>query len=346
MIAFNWSLIMIKVLIMRKKDVMIGVAHAKGGLVEKTKRATLKFPVRARIEICRFCNLKCPSCPVGRGKIKDEEMMSFGDFKLIVDKIKISVRELSLFNYGEPLLNLEIIKMIKYAKKNGIKIVNIHTNGLMLNKKLSKQLVGCGLDYISFSIDGASEETYKKYRVGGDFNKLIKNISEFIEIKKDLKSKKPFIEAQFVVMKHNQHEVGDFSRMFKKIGVNKIVLKTFNAYMSGYEDRKKNIKYLPTDINYSRYKTAEAKELFDSYKSSHCVWAWENVVINANGGIALCCHDYNADLNLGNILHDENWWDNSNRIKIQARILNKKNVLCKHCNIGILYLSQENKNKK
>jgi radical SAM protein with 4Fe4S-binding SPASM domain len=311
----------------------------KNSSTKKSNKVVLKLPIRARIEICRFCNLKCSSCPIGRGKIKNKKMMSFSNFKFIIDKIKISVKELSLFNYGEPLLNPEIVKMIKYAKKNGIKIVNIHTNGLLLNKKLSKQLVESGLDYISFSIDGASEETYKKYRIGGDFNKLVKNIREFIEIKKNLKSRKPFIEAQFVVMKHNQHEINKFGQIFKKIGVNKVVFKTFNAYMSGYKDREKNLKYLPTDTNYSRYKTLEAKELFDVYKSNYCVWAWENVVINANGDIALCCHDFNADLKLGNILHNENWWDNNNRRKIQARILDKKNALCKHCNIGVLYLN-------
>jgi len=306
-------------------------------------RAVLKLPLRARIEICRFCNLKCPSCPVGRKKIKSKEMMTFENFKFIIDKIKISVNELSLFNYGEPLLNPDIAKMIKYAKKSGMKTVNIHTNGLMLNKKLAKQLIESGLDYINFSIDGASEETYKQYRIGGDFNKVVKNITEFVDIKRSLNSKKPFIEAQFLVMKHNQHEIDEFGRMFKKIGVNKIVLKTFNAYMSGYEDRKKNLKYLPTNVNYSRYKTTEAKELFDFYKSSHCVWAWENVVINSNGDIALCCHDYNADLGLGNIFKDKNWWNNENRRKIQDKIKNNKNAFCKHCNIGILYLKQNNK---
>ncbi len=152
--------------------------------VSQQNGINLRMPIRARIEVCRFCNLKCPSCPIGRGKIRNKRMMSFEDFKLIIDKIKISVKELSLFNYGEPLLNPNIVKMIKYTKKNGIKIVNMHSNGLLLEKGLAEKLVKSGIDYINFSIDGASNETYQKYRIGGDLNTVVKNVSYFISDKK------------------------------------------------------------------------------------------------------------------------------------------------------------------
>jgi len=309
-------------------------------------KTNLRMPIRARIEVCRFCNLKCPSCPIGRDKIRDKKIMSFEDFKFIIDKIKISVEELSLFNYGEPLLNPSIVKMIKYAKKNGMKIINLHSNGLLLEKRLAEKLVKSGIDYISFSIDGASKETYQKYRIGGDLNTVVKNVSYFIDLKKRLKSKKPVIGIQFIVMKHNQYEIKKFIKIWKDIGADEVIVKTFNAYMSGYEDRKSNLKYLPKNSNYTRYKTFEAKEISDIYKSDHCMWAWENLVINSNGDIALCCHDFNADTGLGNILKDNNWWDNENRRKLQARIKNKKNALCKHCNIGMLYLKIDKNRKK
>ena len=220
---------------------------------EQQNILNLKMPLRARIEICRFCNLKCPSCPIGREKIKNKKVMSYDDFKIIIDKIKVSVEELSLFNYGEPLLNPNIVKMIKYAKKNGMKIINLHSNGLQLDKKLSNELIKSEIDYISFSIDGASNETYKKYRIGGDFEKVVRNVSYFIDLKRKLKFKKPVIAVQFIVMKHNQHEIKRFTKMWKDIGVDEVIIKTFNAYMSGYEDRRSNLKYLPKDSNYIRY---------------------------------------------------------------------------------------------
>jgi len=304
----------------------------------KQKTINLALPIRARIEICRFCNLKCPSCPVGRRKIKNESMMSLEDFKSIIDKIKISVNELSLFNYGEPLLNPELVNMIKYAKKGGIKIINIHTNGLLLNKRLAQKLVKSGIDFVNFSVDGASNETYQKYRVGGDLNVVVKNVSYFLKIRKKFKLKKPFVSMQFIVMKHNQHEIKEFTKIWKKFGADEINIKTFNAHMSGYEDRKANLKYLPEKSNYTRYKTSDAKEISEIYKAKHCVWAWENLVVNSNGDISLCGHDFNAKFHLSNILKDNNWWNNDNRRKLQDKIRSNKNNLCKHCNVGMLYL--------
>lgn len=312
----------------------------------KQKEAGLALPIRARIEVCRFCNLKCPSCPIGRGKIKNKEMMSLKDFKFIIDKIKISVRELSLFNYGESLLNPEIVNMIKYAKKSGIRTVNIHTNGLLLEKRLAQKLMKSGIDFINFSVDGASNETYQKYRIGGDLNVVVENVSYFLKLRKKLKLKKPFVSMQFIVMKHNQHEIKEFIKIWKDFGADEINIKTFDAYMSGYEDRKANLKYLPEKSDYTRYKTSEAKEISEIYKTKHCMWAWENLVINSNGDISLCCRDFNAEFHLGNILNDGSWWDNEGRRKLQDKIENHKNNLCKHCNVGRLYLKTSKDNKK
>lgn len=295
----------------------------------------ISAPIRARIEVSRVCNLKCHACPMGSNKVKNKKLMSYNDFKKIIKLVNRSVKEISLFNFGEPLLNPHIIKMIKFAKDNGIKIINLHSNGLLLNKELSQGLIESGLDNISVSIDGVSNETYTKYRVGGDLNKLLKNIREFVGIKKDMGVKKPIIEAQLVIMKHNENEIDKFSEICKDIGVDRVVYKTFNADMSGYEDRNTNSKFIPTNIKYSRYKTTKAKEIDNCYKLDHCMWPWENLVVNANGDIALCCNDYNADYKLGNILKDDNWWDIENRRKLQNDMIRDKSKIkiCKHCSM-------------
>ncbi len=295
----------------------------------------IPMPIRARIEVSRFCNLRCFSCPMGRGKIKNETLMSYDNFKKIIRLINDSVREIALFNYGEPLMNPDIAKMVKFAKDNKIETVGFHSNGLLLNKEVSKKLIKSGLDYINISIDGASNETYKKYRSGGDLNVLLKNIKDLTELKKNMRAKKPVVVAQFIVMKHNENEMDKFSDICKNIGVDKTIFKTFNAYMSGYEDRKVNLKFVPTSTKNTRYKTTKAKEISDNYTINHCMWPWENLLVNANGDIGLCFHDYNADFNLGNILRDNNWWNTENRKKILKSMLNGTNKIkiCRHCSV-------------
>ncbi|MFA5961932.1 MAG: radical SAM/SPASM domain-containing protein [Parcubacteria group bacterium] len=313
----------------------LGVNSISNHGKEQASFHKIPMPLRARIEVSRLCNLKCRSCPMGMNKIKNKGIMSLDDFKKIIKLIKKSVIEIALFNYGEPLINPDIAKMVKLAKVSGIKMVSIYSNGLLLNKKLSRKLINSGLDNITISIDGASNDTYKKYRVGGDLNLILKNIKDFIAVKKDMGAKKPALEVQFVVMKHNEHEIEKFSEICKNIGVDEVVFKTFNAYMGGYEDRKINLKFIPKNINYSRYKTASAKEVSSQYALSRCAWPWENLVVSANGDICLCCHDYNSDYKLGNILKDDNWWDTEGRRKIQDNIIKGKNNInmCKHCSI-------------
>lgn len=300
------------------------------------KNKKMNMPIRARIEVCRHCNLRCVSCPVGRDRIRNKTTMSFSDFKKIIKKISPDIKELSMFNYGEPLMHPEISKMIKFAKNSGIKKIIMHSNGMLLTEKLSKALVESGLDEISIGVDGASNSTYKKYRVGGNFDTLLSNIRDLVNVKKTMGAKKPIIGAQFIVMRHNQGEIEKFSGICKKLGVDKIIYKTFNAHMSGHEDSKKNLKFMPTDVNYSRYETLKAEEISNNYKPKHCMWAWENIVINANGDIALCCQDYNADFNLGNILQDKNWWKTEGRKKIQQTIAGIENNvgICNHCTLN------------
>jgi len=121
------------------------------------------------IEPTNYCNLKCPLCPTGAGLIRREKAaMSFEDFKKILDNLGNQIIHLRLWNWGEPLLNKELPKMIKYAKSKNI-YVNTSTNSSFLNKENVRELTNSGLDHLIVSLDGASEETYSLYRKNGNF---------------------------------------------------------------------------------------------------------------------------------------------------------------------------------
>jgi CheY-like chemotaxis protein len=73
--------------------------------------------------------------------------------------------------------------MIKFAKEAGIERVQFNTVGTMLDRKAAEEICLAGLDKITISLDGASEETYCKIRDNSDFNTVIDNINSFIEYK-------------------------------------------------------------------------------------------------------------------------------------------------------------------
>ena len=55
---------------------------------------------------------------------------------------------------------------IRYAKQKGILEVIINTNATNLTLQMSKDLIDAGLDYMIYSFDGGSKETYEKMRPG------------------------------------------------------------------------------------------------------------------------------------------------------------------------------------
>ena len=155
-------------------------------------------PIRIWIELSSRCNLKCRFCVNKDLPPHQKGDMGFSLYKKIIDEISGKVHDVNLFHRGEPLLNKNIIPMIAYASKNGIK-TRIHTNATLMDKELSKDMILAGLDLISFSFDGYTKDVYEKNRVGADFNESLTNIIEFLKIKKQLKSKKPYTIIQSII---------------------------------------------------------------------------------------------------------------------------------------------------
>ena len=81
--------------------------------------------------------------------------MDFELYKKIIEECRRNgVYSIKLSWRGEVLLHPKIVEMVKYAKERGIKDVGFLTNGGLLDKKLSEQLIDAKLDWISISFDG------------------------------------------------------------------------------------------------------------------------------------------------------------------------------------------------
>jgi MoaA/NifB/PqqE/SkfB family radical SAM enzyme len=179
----------------------------------------LSSPLELQLEPTNRCNLTCGVC---LRKVKKHEAadMSFEDFKHIIDKFKY-LKLVTLHGWGEPLLNENIFDMIRYAKKYHPDI-KIDTNLTCLDEDNAEKLVASGLDKIVVSIDGLNSGTYSKYRIGGDFDKVMNNLKLLIKKRKKLKSLKPYITWQFLVFRHNEHEIDNAVKMGRKLGVDHV----------------------------------------------------------------------------------------------------------------------------
>lgn len=293
----------------------------------------LGYPLTLMIEPTNICNLKCPLCPTGAGLIKRKKgFMTFNNFKKIIDETGDYIIHLRLWNWGEPLLNKEIFNMISYAKTKKI-FVNLSTNSNFLTEEFAERLIDSGLDELIISLDGASEKTYNQYRKGGDFNKIINSLNFLIKEKKRLNKKFPYIKLQFIIMKHNEHEIQKIKSLSRELGVDELVFKTVGVM--DYFSKEDIRKYLPANKKYSRY-NMQRNDIVSKVKIKNwCDFIWEEMVINWDGSVVPCCFDMNNLFVLGNAFSDKikNIWNNKRYISLRKTILkDKKNIsLCKNC---------------
>ncbi|VVB83572.1 Coenzyme PQQ synthesis protein E [uncultured archaeon] len=291
------------------------------------------FPSTLMIEPTNICNLKCPLCPTGAGLIKREKgFLTFSNFKKVIDESFPYIFHLRLWNWGEPLLNKEIFKMISYAKKKNL-FVNLSTNSNFLDKEISQKIILSGLDELIISLDGASEETYKTYRKGGDFNKVINSIRFLISERKRLNCKVPYVKLQFIIMKSNENEIAKIKYLAKNLDVDELSFKTVG--IMDYFSKENIKKYIPTNKKYSRYLLNSGEVVSKEKVKNGCDFLWNEAVVNWDGSMVPCCFDMNNHHLFGNAFITplrENW-NNKQYVSFRKAILTcKKNIaLCKNC---------------
>ena len=103
----------------------------------------------AILDIIRGCNIKCNACyNSAECKIKTfDEVIE--DYKKIISVRKIS--SIALIG-GEPLLNPDLIKIIRFLKQEGLS-VELFSNGLLLDEDKVKELAQAGVDLVFLHID-------------------------------------------------------------------------------------------------------------------------------------------------------------------------------------------------
>ncbi len=162
----------------------------------------LPAPFTVYIEQTRGCNLKCFYCIHStRDEVGGDfsrlgyqlKHMDFKEYLKIVDDLSEfppgSVKRVVFSGLGEPLANPRLPELIKImVDQNIADRVDVITNGLFLNEKLSRKLIEAGLANINISIQGLSGERYKEVcGVGIDFERFRKQLEYLYSIRGDTK---------------------------------------------------------------------------------------------------------------------------------------------------------------
>ena len=290
-------------------------------------------PFAISIEPTTSCNLRCPECPSGlRSFSRPTGMLDFDHFKNIIDQFTSNLSYLILYFQGEPFLNPDFFKFIRYACIKKIYTVT-STNAHFLNDDRARETIESGLDKIIISIDGTDQNTYEKYRIGGNYNKVLEGIQNLLYWKKKLNKQNPIVAIQFLVFKFNQHQISEIKELHKKLSTDQLYLKTAQIY-----DFHKSPELIPDNPRYSRYRKENDNYKIKNRLRNECWRMWSSTVITWDGKVVPCCFDKDAKYVLGDLSKNSfsEIWNNTNYLKFREQIITARNdiYICRNCTNG------------
>jgi radical SAM protein with 4Fe4S-binding SPASM domain len=297
------------------------------------------LPESVLIEPTNLCSLKCPLCPTGSGKLKRKKgILSLEDFKKIIDEIGDYIYSLALSNYGEPFLNPDIVAMVSYAKHKKI-TTSIVTNAQSITAATAAAIVDAGLDTLVVSLDGTNQDTYEKYRIGGQLSKVIDSLKLIVEAKNKKNRRLPLLHIQFMVMKHNEDQIEQLKGMAKELKADRLILKKV-CNLNGFPlDLKEMEEYMAVNKHYRAYRVEAGLLRWNTDKPDRnfCPSAWVYPAVNWDGSLYPCCFDYD-NLDMGNVFEAgfKNVWNNKDFLDFRSKILKDKSSVraCADCPVN------------
>lgn len=310
---------------------------------------TLNDIYQMEIELLNFCNLRCPLCSRNNKEVKE----FINSSKYISLDMELLKRNLPKFpnlkkvhlvgGICEPTLYKNFIPLVEWLKGQNYSIM-ISTNGNSMNPKSWKKLGDLldEKDEVRFAIDGATQETYQKYRINGNLQKIINNYIAFSH-------SSCFKVLQIIKFKHNENiynqEIEDLLKMCPNIDyVYKLA--------TGSENIKLGLEYPKnTNMRVNLYKkifdTASKKSFESLSKEIYCYSKLGFIYLNHMGNFIPCCDRYEefllTDKKLVNITDIDKTDDMDSLLnylnEIYKDVPNTKNCI-KHCHKFVQMLQE------
>lgn len=294
------------------------------------------LPFVLMVEPSSLCNLRCPLCPAGTGEIKrTEAFLSIDHFRDVLEDVGHQIKLLLLWNQGEPFLHKDLLEMIRLAKHREI-YVKTSTNGHFINtEEQAGEIIESGLDEIIVSIDGADSETYRKYRLGGDFERVTRGVQLLASQKRERKSLTPIIDLQMLLTKDTEGQVEEMKGFTRNLGANILSLKTLQV-----TNLKEAEEFLPEDASKWRYKKTEEGLKTKSKNHKGCRRLYYSLVINSDGKVSPCCFDKFGKYSFGDLDQNGNLpgiWRGGKFKSFRTALLDNSHAfdICRNCSEGL-----------
>ena len=293
------------------------------------------LPMTLSVEPTTSCNLGCPECPSGLQSFsRPTGTINVDHVKQLVDEVKDHLVYLYFYFQGEPYVHPQFTEMVGLASQAGLYTVT-SSNGHFLTSRRAQETLDSGLDRLIISIDGSIQESYGRYRKGGELDKVLRGIETLLNAREKGGYKNPHVIWQTVVFSSNEAEIDTLRSMAKSYGVDAFSLKTAQLY-----DYENGHDLMPSSPTYSRYrKNKEGKYELKQRGQRHCWKAWHSAVMTWDGKVVPCCFDKDADFVLGDHSKEsvQSIWTNDRSSSFMKQLQRSRESIpmCTNCSEGV-----------
>lgn len=268
-----------------------------------------KFPLNVDIESSSSCNIKCDHCFRQYMKVPEAGLMPFDLYRKVVDECaQYGLFTLKFSMRGEPTMHPQIVEMVDYAKKKGIKEIWVNTNGSLLTEEMAEGFVRANLDCLTVSFDGLGE-MYESVRKPLKYEDTLERIKMFRAVRDKLKSKKPLFKVQ-TLWSAIKHDPDEYCRIMNSI-VDKV------SYNIDFDF--KDIHFVP-DPKYVCYRL------------------WQRLAITSKGEVLKCPSDFEQLEPIGNVKEQsiKEIWDSAQEQERKRHLAGDRlhSEVCRKCHHG------------
>ena len=290
------------------------------------------------VEPTTSCNLRCPECPSGlRSFTRPTGMLAPDRLQALLSGPEGLARDLvylNLYFQGEPYLHRGMDALVQIGKREGL-YVSTSTNAHFITAERAEHIVESGIDRLIISIDGADQEAYSSYRVGGKLEKVLEGTQYILEARRRSGARHPHVVWQFLVVGTNEHQLPVMRSMAKQWGVDEFVVKTAQL-----DDPHDDHPLLTSDPRLRRYdRDPSGRWTLRNPLHDRCWRMWQGAVMTWDGKVVPCCFDKDAQHAMGQAQDGASFreiWRGENYQRFRQAVFTDRSgiEMCRNCTEG------------
>jgi hypothetical protein len=280
-----------------------------------SKQIVAPFPLNLDIEVSSKCQIQCDHCFRQYMDVGENDLMPWEMYRQIVDECgRYGLFTLKFSMRGEPLLHPDIVEMVAYAKRAGVKEVWINTNGGMLNEHMARGLLTAGTDWITMSFDGLGA-MYESIRKPLKYEESLYKLKCLRRLRDEIKAPTLLnVQSLWSAIGRNPHE--------------------YVELMKSIVDR---VAYNP-DMDFGSYTMVPDHNFI-------CPRLWQRICITSKGKYLKCPSDFMMQEVLGDIsdYSVKQAWDmlQGEHRKMHLDLRKKESTVCNKCHHGAKKISKK-----